>query len=147
MANPSKSKGTSAETAVVDLARRFGLTAERRALKGAADEGDVWIDGGRIVVEVKSRKKWWTWREVSDWFAEAEKEAEQSPLANAAVLVVKRIGTGNARAGDWFAWITISDFLFISMRAKLTVRQVDADEQRVMLPLGDLLALYAKAKS
>lgn len=143
MANPSKAKGTASESAVVKLAQSFGLEAERRALAGANDEGDVWIDGGRIVVEVKSRRKFWTWAEVDRWFREAEKEAEQSHRCDAAVLVVKRPGSGVARAGDWFAWITVSDLNFIAAPKGNHVTATYCPDQRVMLPLGDLLAIYA----
>jgi hypothetical protein len=126
----------------VKLAQSFGLTAERRALRGAADEGDVWIDGGKLVIEVKSRRKPWTWTEIDKWMREAEREAEHSPTCDAAVLVVKRIGSGAANAGDWLAWITVGDFLFISARLKSATRATDADGQRVMMPLDDLLAAY-----
>jgi len=105
MSNPSKAKGTAAESAVVKLAQSFGLAAERRALAGAADQGDVWIDGG--------------------------------------VLVVKRPGSGAARAGDWFAWITVSDLNFIAAPKGNHVTATYCPDQRVMLPLGDLLAIYA----
>jgi len=143
VSNPSKAKGTAAESAVVKLAQSFGLAAERRALAGAADQGDVWIDGGRIVAEVKSRRKWWTWTEVDKWMREAEKEALQSPKCDAAVLVVKRPGSGAARAGDWFAWITVSDLNFIAAPKGNDVTATYCPDQRVMLPLGDLLAIYA----
>ena len=140
MSNPSKAKGTASESAVVKLAQSFGLTAERRALRRAADEGDVWIDGGRIVIEVKSRRKPWTWTEIDKWMREAEREAEHSPTCDAAVLVVKRVGSGAANAGDWLAWITVGDFLFIS--SMIVAKPTKAMDQRVMLPLGDLLAAY-----
>jgi hypothetical protein len=146
MANPPKARGTAAESAIVKLAQSFGLAAERRALAGANDQGDVWIDGGALVIEVKSRRKWWTWSEIDKWFAEAEKEAEQSHRCDAAILVVKRPGYGPARAGDWFAWIRVGDLVFISAPKAFFKTATHCDTQRVMLPLGDLLNLYAGAR-
>jgi hypothetical protein len=146
MSNPPKQRGTAAESAVVKLAQSFGLTAERRALRGAADEGDVWIDGGRIVVEVKSRRKAWTWTEIDKWYREAEREAEHSHNCDAAVLVVKRPGSGYANAGDWYAWITVGDFNFIAAPRGFHVTATYCPDQRVMMPLSDLLAAYVGGK-
>jgi len=102
----------------------------------------VWIDGGRIVIEVKSRRKPWTWTEIDKWMREAEREAEHSPTCDAAVLVVKRVGSGAANAGDWLAWITVSDLNFIAAPKGHHVTATYCPDQRVMLPLGDLLAAY-----
>ena len=58
MANPSKNKGTAAETAVVRHAWAQGFTdAERIALSGANDQGDVVLmREPKIIIEVKAGK-------------------------------------------------------------------------------------------
>ena len=60
MANKSKAKGTRAESAVVKYFRDHGVQAERRALTGSKDEGDIKIinKAGKIrIVEVKAGKQ------------------------------------------------------------------------------------------
>jgi hypothetical protein len=51
VANPSKQKGTGGENEAVALMRRWFKAAERRALKGSLDSGDV--AGTPFVVSVK----------------------------------------------------------------------------------------------
>lgn len=74
MANPSKAKGTRAETRVVQYLKCHSIFAERKALAGSADQGDLRIitkDGKEITAEVKtgkqthnySRKDFETWKE------------------------------------------------------------------------------------
>ena len=56
MANPSKRKGTAWESQVVDYLREHGQPyAERRALTGSADKGDVSGIPG-VMVECKAEK-------------------------------------------------------------------------------------------
>ena len=56
MANPSKAKGTAWETAVVDYLRANGHPhAERRALSGNTDRGDIAGVPG-VVIECKNAK-------------------------------------------------------------------------------------------
>lgn len=51
MTNPSKARGTAAETAVVRYLRRWWPNVERRALAGNADKGDLTgIPGVTILV-------------------------------------------------------------------------------------------------
>ena len=57
MANPSKGKGTRAETKVKRYFNQHGLPTERKALAGSKDEGDlrtILPDGTEIAVEVKA---------------------------------------------------------------------------------------------
>lgn len=84
MSNPSKRKGTAFESALVDYLRAHGaLHAERRALAGAADLGDVTGIPG-VVIEAKAAKTF----QLAEWVKELEAE-----IANAAAdwgfLVVK----------------------------------------------------------
>lgn len=60
MANPSKAKGTRAETKVARYLNANGLECERRALAGSDDEGDLRLvlrDGSEVTVEVKAGKQ------------------------------------------------------------------------------------------
>lgn len=74
MSNPSKQKGTGGENeAIVGKRgwpglRRWWPKAERRALRGINDAGDV--SGTPFVVEVKRAEKW----PVHQWLAELEIE-------------------------------------------------------------------------
>lgn len=143
MANPPKARGTAAESAVRDLALSMGIPAIRVALSGAHDRGDVHLwpaaTGARVVIEVKSRRKAWTWTEIDAWFREATAEAERVEGADMAVLVVKRPGSGPKFAGDWYAWVTVGDLIWWT--ANRQMETVEGGDQRVMMPLGDLLAL------
>ena len=56
MANPSKAKGTAWETACTNWAREHGFPhAERRALAGALDKGDLMIPG--LMIECKAEQR------------------------------------------------------------------------------------------
>lgn len=57
MSNPSKKKGTEGETKVSKFLNARGVFAERKALAGEKDKGDlrvVFADGTEVTVEVKS---------------------------------------------------------------------------------------------
>lgn len=57
MSNPSKKKGTAGETKVVKFLNAHGIPAERKALAGDKDKGDlraVFHDGTEVTIEVKS---------------------------------------------------------------------------------------------
>ena len=106
----SKAKGTAAETAVVRFLQANGYPhAERRALAGAQDRGDVAGIPG-LVIEVKDCKR----MELAQWVDEAGIEACQElpvqlrkppstpgPMAVAPGLVWhKRRGRGSP--GNWY---------------------------------------------
>ena len=60
MANPSKQKGTRAETNVARFLTARGLPTERKALAGSADKGDlrtILPDGTEVTLEVKAGKQ------------------------------------------------------------------------------------------
>jgi len=102
MVNPSKAIGTQAETLVTRYLQETGFgTAERRALHGTYDLGDITGIPG-MVIEVKSGH---AAERASDglinaWLAETETERKNAK-ADIGVLVVKRLGKGNA--ADWWA--------------------------------------------
>lgn len=62
MSNPSKKKGTAAETRVVKYLREHGIDCERRALHGNEDLGDILIPAKHpspwsCILEVKAGKQ------------------------------------------------------------------------------------------
>jgi hypothetical protein len=111
MANPSKAKGTAAETAVVRWARDNGFSgADRQPLRGNRDAGDIDLCPG-IVLEVKAHKTAGTGQPaplvLAAWMGQAELERGNAG-AVMCPLVVKRGGT--ADPGRWFAYITAAAF-------------------------------------
>ena len=96
MSNPSKQRGTAAETAVVDYLRRRGWPfAERRALSGRLDKGDVAGVAG-VCLEVKSCKT----IDLAGWLKEAETEQANAGAHVGAVVAKKR---GTTDPGQWYA--------------------------------------------
>ena len=99
--------GTKAETAVVRAAQTRGFPhAERRALRGRADVGDVLLCPG-VIVEVKGGDMA---RKASDalvakWLVETERERVNAG-AEHAFLVVQRAGVGPRNAHQWHAYWT-----------------------------------------
>lgn len=70
MSNPSKQRGTRFETAVVNTLRNNGFPqAERRALSGSRDLGDITGIPG-VVIEAKSQAR----HSLAEWLDEAEVE-------------------------------------------------------------------------
>lgn len=80
MANPSKAKGTRAETRVVNHLTAHGLNAERKALKGNKDEGDIQMrhpDGSVwMSLEVKTGKMTqdYSRKQLDGWLDQARVE-------------------------------------------------------------------------
>jgi hypothetical protein len=106
--NKPKAIGTAAETAVVRALRRLGFPgAERRALTGALDQGDVTGCVG-ICWEVKGGAAARTASDgqVAEWLAETEKERANAG-ADIGVLVLQRSGVGAANADRWWAVVTV----------------------------------------
>lgn len=83
MSNPSKAKGTRWNTAVVNYLRTWWPKAERRALAGADDLGDV--INVPAVVECKDAKR----HELAGWMDETEVERVNAG-EEFGMLVVKR---------------------------------------------------------
>jgi hypothetical protein len=106
--NRSKQKGTAAETAVVTYLNANGYPqAERRALAGALDKGDIAGVPG-VAIEVKNCAK----AELSKWVEEANLEARNVGDA-AGVVWHKRRGKGSP--GDWF--VTMDGATFTALLA------------------------------
>jgi hypothetical protein len=101
-----KDKGTDAERAVVRYLQAYGWpNAERRALRGTQDAGDITGTPG-ICWEVKSRKRPVSDLDVTTWLVETETETAAAG-AEIGVLVVRRHGVGEGHAGRWWAYMRL----------------------------------------
>lgn len=91
MANPSKAKGTRAETAIVKFLKAKGVPARRRPLSGSQDKGDIEIDmpNGTAVVEVKAGKM----------TVNPSRSQLESWMAQARTEMFNNIGSSN---GEWY---------------------------------------------
>ena len=97
----SKQKGTAAETAVVAYLKEHGFPyAERRALAGINDKGDVSGVPG-VVVEIKNCKR----LELAAWIDELVAEMRNAAAPIGAV-VHKRKGT--TKVGEWYATMPVA---------------------------------------
>jgi hypothetical protein len=100
MANPSKIKGTRFESDVVAHLRENGFPhAERRALAGNVDKGDITGLGPRWVIECKAVAA----IKLAEFVDEAECERVNAG-ADYGVAVVKRRGKGVSRAYAVMEW-------------------------------------------
>jgi len=99
-----RTKGTRWETAVVRALHDAGFVhAERRALRGAADRGDITGIPG-LVIEAKNHRR----AELAQWVDEAAAERDRDGARYAAVWHHRR---GHARAEQGFVTMTGADFL------------------------------------
>jgi hypothetical protein len=100
----ARAKGTAAETAVVRfLVARGARYAERRALRGATDLGDVAGIPG-VVIEVRNRRE----LRIPEWAREAEaKAATASPPALGVTWAKTR---GSTDPGRWVVAMTGATF-------------------------------------
>ncbi len=114
MVNPSKNKGTAAETAVLRAFRTILSVPESRSrrmtLAGRYDLGDVHVEfpnGALYAVEVKAGKQAddASLGDIAAWQLEAETEAVNA--GGYPLLVVKRRGVGPERAALWRAFIQL----------------------------------------
>jgi hypothetical protein len=106
MVNRSKQKGTSTETLVVNYLRENGWPfAERRALAGSLDKGDVSGMPG-IAVEVKYGNGT---LKIGPWLTETGIERLNAG-ADHGVLVVKPFGMGERSVGSFYAVMVSGDF-------------------------------------
>src|SRR5688572_28980434 len=105
MANPSKQKGTAAESAVRDCLRASGWPrAERLPLSGACDRGDITgIDPG-VVIEVKDCKA----MDLGGWMREVEVEIANAGADLGAVWHKRR---GRTDPAHWFVTKSGGDFM------------------------------------
>ena len=105
----AKAKGTAAETAVVRFLQANGYPhAERRALAGAQDRGDVAGIPG-LVIEVKAAAR----LELAAWLDEVHAEVANEPTTESVGVVWhKRRGKGSP--GQWYVTMDGWDFLALA---------------------------------
>ena len=112
MVNKPKQKGTAAESAVVSFLREHGFPhAERLALQGSADRGDITGIPG-IVVEVKACQEYL----FSAWLGEAEAERENAK-ADFGFVAAKPRMVGTTRTGQWYALMRHGAFRDLVLQA------------------------------
>lgn len=103
--------GTTWETAVVDYLREHGFPwAERRALAGAKDKGDIGGLVGGPVIECKNHRA----IDLASFVDEANEEARNAD-APFGVAVVKR--RGRASAGEGYAVMDFATFVDLLRQA------------------------------
>ena len=110
MSNPSKRRGTAAETACVRWFRANGFPhADRQPLRGNRDAGDLALTAG-VVAEVKAVSKGGTGQPpaqlLGSWMAQAEAERVNAN-AEHCLLIVKRAGTTDV--AKWWCYLTVRD--------------------------------------
>ncbi len=137
----AKQIGTRAETAVRNYLLGAGyspLDAHRNVLKGQDDEGDVWLREkyGLIVFEIKGGKsaKEASYQQIGKWYEEAEKERDNA-AGRLGFLVTQRAGVGYPRAGEWWAYATLGDLIYLRTNLELT------DKTLVRITLAELVKL------
>lgn len=108
----ARAKGTLGENGVIQVLIENGFKhAERRALAGINDKGDVAGING-IVIEVKNHKTY----KISEWMRETENETENA-RADFGILVVKPNGVGLSNARKWWAVMSLEDIAQLLKRA------------------------------
>lgn len=118
MVNRSKQKGTSTETLVVNYLRENGWPyAERRALSGSLDKGDIAGMPG-IAVEVKYGNGT---LKIGPWLTETGIE-RLNAAADHGILVVKPFGMGEKNVGSFYAVMVAHDFEILVMKAAMAQR-------------------------
>lgn len=104
MANPPKKKGTAAESLVVTYLHAFGFhQAERRALSGSLDKGDI-AGVADTCLEVKDCGR----LDLAGWVAELEEERRNANARHGAVVAKRR---GTLDVGRWYAIQPLSLYL------------------------------------
>ena len=102
----AKAKGTAAESALVKFLNGQGFPgAERRALSGSNDMGDI-TGTPCLAWEVKNHKSY----AFPAWLKETAIEKENA-RADFGILVAKPNGIGHANVGDWWAILSVADMV------------------------------------
>jgi hypothetical protein len=137
--SPTRSRdiGTAAETAVVRHLRPNGFPhAERRALRGVADAGDIAGTPG-ICWEIKGGAAARTASDLLIWEWLHELAAEMvNAAADVGVLVLQRAGVGPANAGRWWAIMPAGQVVALARPGV----EPDVPLDRLLFPVRMLLA-------
>lgn len=122
MSNPSKKKGTAAETKVVRYLATFGIEAERRALAGSEDVGDIkmiWNKSEEFTLEVKAGKQTAnpSRSQLEEWLRQAEVEGKNAGCRSALVIVRYRraiedadVYIPTAPCAKWVQYMHLDEF-------------------------------------
>lgn len=119
MMSASKTKGTAWETAIVNYLRNHGAPhAERRALSGAKDKGDI-IGIPSVVIEAKNaaRQDW------STWIDEAQTEAANVAPGTLAIVWAKRRG----RSSPGHGYVMLTGAQLVQLLTEAGYLKGDAD--------------------
>lgn len=91
MTNRSKQKGTRAETKVVNYLVSRGIPAERRALHGCKDEGDIIVQADKmtLILEIKAGQQTSSPNrtQITEWMEQTKVESKNSGYPAALVVV------------------------------------------------------------
>ena len=102
----NKQRGTRWESAVVTFLRERGFRyAERRALAGARDLGDITGLPG-VVIECKSQNR----QSLAEWLDEAEQEKANAGADHAVVWFKRR---GHTSAGKGYVLMSGDDYVWL----------------------------------
>lgn len=103
----SKIKGTAFETLILQEAKLWYPGAERRALQGNLDKGDLILPGeDRFVVECKNVSRF----NLSEWHREAKREAANAGVEHGVIAHKRR---GNGKPGE--QWVTLEASSFFAL--------------------------------
>lgn len=139
MVNKPKAAGTFAETAVATFLSQHGWPhAERRALAGALDKGDISGTPG-VCWEVKATRQ--SNFSVAGFLREAEVERVNAK-AEFGVVVVKGPGFGSRSVGQWLAVMYVEDLSrldaprhMLRVKKQSQIRPALAQEEKVQQSL------------
>jgi hypothetical protein len=139
-----KDLGTDAERAVVRFLQANGWPhAERRALRGTSDAGDVTGTPG-VCWEVKSRGRPVSDAQIARWLEETDIERRNAG-ADVGLLVVRRPGFGPANAGAWWAVLTAYGFAYLTSVESIHAAVFFVQDAPVRLLLADAVTLLRSA--
>lgn len=141
MVNKSKSIGTAGETAVVKAVKPYFPQAERLALAGDQDQGDIG-HCGEFIFEVKAGHTAENAGDglLSKWTLETAAEVQNRGVLYG-ILVLKRKGVGAANAHKWWAYVDVEDLAHWTGGEYIPNRFLGT--LSVRLELGQLLDLLA----
>lgn len=120
MSNKSKQKGTKAETNVVKFLEANGIKAERKALHGSNDLGDVHVSGNiEMILEVKAGKQTENPNrtQIEEWMRQARTEGDNAELPVALVVVRYRRAIKDAnvyyydKVADYWVFMYLDEFI------------------------------------
>jgi hypothetical protein len=130
MANPSKAKGTSWETAVVRYLGSRCLRSRRKALTGAFDEADIEVPelADLLVIEAKNCKG----QSLAQWVDEAMAEAVNAGVPVGVVWHRRRLSARMQSPDPGNGYVTMSgghftDLMLEVIRLRVKVKQLEAD--------------------